>query len=71
MQKYSGNRQTLNVHGEKMMDMNHFTDGRFQTLVSGFKLKNRKKKTLQFEDDNFFDSDMQVTRPNTMMGNRP
>ena len=29
MQKYSGNRQALNVHGEKMMDMNHFTDGRF------------------------------------------
>jgi hypothetical protein len=70
MQKRSGNRNTLHQINDKMIELNNFIDGRFQTLVSGFGLKKRAKKRIEFEDDDFFDMEMAGTRPQTMMGNR-
>ncbi len=38
--------------------------------MSGFGLKKRAKKRIEFEDDDFFDMELAGTRPQTMMGNR-
>ena len=71
MQKRSGNRNTLQqINNDKMIELNNFIEGRFQTLVSGFGLKKRAKKRIEFEDDDFFDMELAGTRPQTMMGSR-
>ena len=70
MQKRSGNRNTLYSMNDKMIELNNFMEGRFQTLITGFGLKKRAKKRIEFEDDDFFDMELAGTRPQTMMGQR-
>ena len=63
MQKKSGNRNILKNTNDKMLELNNFMDGRFQTIVSGFGLRKKAKKRIEFEDDDFFDLEMAGTRP--------
>jgi len=39
---------------EKMLELNSFMDGKFQTMVSGFNIHSNRKKKIVFEDDDFF-----------------
>ncbi len=45
----------MNMLNQKMLELNTYMDGRFQTVVSGFGLKRKKKKDFNFEEEDFFD----------------
>ena len=60
----------MNSLNDKMVELNNYMGGRFQTVVSGFGLKKKAKKKIEFEDDDFFDLEMAGTRPQTHMENQ-
>ena len=65
MQKNSGNRFTMKILNDKMLELNSFMDGKFQTIISGFNIHTNRKKKIEFEDDDFFQNNFVKTRPTT------
>jgi len=50
-----------------MLELNEYMDGRFQSIISGFNMKKKKKRNYKFDDEDFFDMEIAKTRPQTCL----